>query len=473
MDARIPGPRIDAPLPLPLPLFLPLVLLGSLSGCGDDSTGPSSVPAAVRISPLSEPVIVGATVSLSATVLDDTGRAMSGIGVEWASRDTTTVTVDASGGVTAVRMGEGWVVARAGSLSDSVLVDVRFALVPGEGRIRVRGSETFQVAFPEGGAVFIDFLGRDDADFFQTLFVNASGTDTVFATLHPGVPSSGVRDLPAWEPEVLVEGENGLDLPHALAYLVVEGAGPDEARILMSTPPSRMEIEMESVPPGPGSREGMLTARLVTELRRYRVVFGNDGVDFELLPGRDTLYADVRPAFFHWPVGNSSGSVAGGPAPGAWDLRETWWSERFGGFHELDVEDGPPDILVVTPLATEGSVPVAEGESADEALGLRARVSLSQWEPPYFEAWSHSGTFTITRIVPPAGDLYGEVVGTVRAALTGSDWNTSGTFPLEVSLEYHAPVFPAGVAAEAAPLVSGAAATLLRRLGIGFGMPGR
>ncbi|MCA1683842.1 MAG: Ig-like domain-containing protein, partial [Actinobacteria bacterium] len=67
---------------------------------------------------------VGQSRTYSAEVRNARGNLISGYVVNWRSSNTAAVMVSATGVVTAVGVGEAWVIARAGTVSDSALVDV-------------------------------------------------------------------------------------------------------------------------------------------------------------------------------------------------------------------------------------------------------------------------------------------------------------------------------------------------------------
>jgi alpha-tubulin suppressor-like RCC1 family protein len=102
------------------------VLLSSLlAACGGGGDTPlSPEPAAVEIGLDSTAVLQGGNASLSASVRDAKGAAVTRA-VTWSSADSTVVAVDGSGGLTAGRPGAAWVTASLGILKDSVRVRVR------------------------------------------------------------------------------------------------------------------------------------------------------------------------------------------------------------------------------------------------------------------------------------------------------------------------------------------------------------
>lgn len=110
------------------PAALALVVLATLTACGDDSTGPgpiSNAPVA-SVAMSTGNVVVGAGLGskVTATPKDANGNALTGRTVTWTSRAPGTVTVSASGGLTAGAAGTTWVVAESETIKDSTQVTV-------------------------------------------------------------------------------------------------------------------------------------------------------------------------------------------------------------------------------------------------------------------------------------------------------------------------------------------------------------
>ena len=100
-----------------------------VSACGDGGTEPQPPDApratAVTVSPATvQMAALGATVQLTAEVRDQNGQVMAGAAVVWASSDTSVVTVDVSGLVTAAANGSAMITATAGSASGMAAVTV-------------------------------------------------------------------------------------------------------------------------------------------------------------------------------------------------------------------------------------------------------------------------------------------------------------------------------------------------------------
>lgn len=102
-----------------------LVLLGFLSACGgsDEPTAPQV--ASVEVSPGSSTLsAIGASVQLTATARDASGKVVSGQSVSWSSSDASVASVSTSGLVTAVAPGTAAVTARVQGVAGSAVITV-------------------------------------------------------------------------------------------------------------------------------------------------------------------------------------------------------------------------------------------------------------------------------------------------------------------------------------------------------------
>ena len=112
-----------------------LAVLAWAAGCGDGATEPPPQPppdpprpTTVTVSPAtSRLTALGATVQLTATVLDQNGQTMAGAAVTWESSQAAVATVDAAGLVTAAGNGTATITARAGTASGTSEITVAAA----------------------------------------------------------------------------------------------------------------------------------------------------------------------------------------------------------------------------------------------------------------------------------------------------------------------------------------------------------
>ncbi|MDE2847011.1 MAG: Ig-like domain-containing protein [Gemmatimonadota bacterium] len=97
---------------------------GNASGTSNITVA-EPVPTRISITPSSHTLeAIGATVQLTASVLDQRNNAMSGQTITWSSGDEAVATVSGTGLVTAVSNGMAEITARSGSLSDSASITV-------------------------------------------------------------------------------------------------------------------------------------------------------------------------------------------------------------------------------------------------------------------------------------------------------------------------------------------------------------
>ena len=139
-------------MPLTRPLAV-LALVGAAAfGCKSTSAPPTPVPTSVNLSVTSvDLAALGATTTVTATVADQNGAAMSGQTVTWASTDPAVASVagSATGTITAVANGTTTVTATSGSLSAPVTVNVtqvtaQLALISGDAQTGAVGDTLAQ-----------------------------------------------------------------------------------------------------------------------------------------------------------------------------------------------------------------------------------------------------------------------------------------------------------------------------------------
>lgn len=104
-------------------LFVAVALANGCDNADAPTSPPVGVPAEVAVNPATvELDALGATVKLTAEVMDQNEQVMTGATLTWSSGDTTVATVDAAGLVTVAGNGEARVTASAGSASGATLI---------------------------------------------------------------------------------------------------------------------------------------------------------------------------------------------------------------------------------------------------------------------------------------------------------------------------------------------------------------
>ena len=183
-------------------LLAPLLALAC--GDGEPGTAPpgTPVPTTLAITPSSAVLAaLGQTVQLTATVRDQTGAVMSGIGVNWASSDGGIVTVDPAGVVTAVGNGATNITAtvRGGGASGSAAITVSqtvtaLAVLPDQATIDAL--ETLQLTAQaldanENPVAGVDFSWLSDDESVATVSADGLVTAVTPGSAEISVQASG------------------------------------------------------------------------------------------------------------------------------------------------------------------------------------------------------------------------------------------------------------------------------------------
>ncbi len=133
------------------------ILLATLTGCGESGSSPTITVASVSVSPANSILGLGLTERLTATVLDDQGRAVPGAPVSWRSLNTRIATVDGRGTVTALSVGTVSIIATAGGKDASATIQAS-ATPPGALQL-----------------IFSTYLGGSQQDQVRDLATDAAG----------------------------------------------------------------------------------------------------------------------------------------------------------------------------------------------------------------------------------------------------------------------------------------------------------
>jgi hypothetical protein len=402
------------------------------------------VPTAIDVNGSTGPVTAGSTIAFTATVSGD-GGPITGAKVTWESRDTSSVKIDATGVATALRPGESWVVATAGNVRDSALVEVTFLIAPGEGRARIRaGGRDVSLAMVDPYGVQLDLLSSTDESIWGVFGFNAA-EDTIVLAYFPSAPSGLKTTLVEVPPDAEPTDPN-----RPWAYL--ETASGSSYRDLALRGWVDAGID-QNVPAG--FRVGRMHFRMIGSGRFYTgTVTSQGGVRWTETQDTGYVVSDILPDFFHDAAGTSwAGQLTGTPGTPTWQLRSASWARTTSrGRRHLLTVPGTPSMQLYLP----GTTSVDLGTEAETS---RAFLVVS--------AQGYSGTATTGRVevttyrAPPAADLFGEIRGRVTFSGTGASTGGAAT-PFSGSFDFAAPVTSQSV--QAAPAALQRAAPMLERM---------
>ena len=180
------------------------------AACGGDEPGPTPtdpvdppVATTINVTPATAQLAsIGATVQLTAAVLDQRGQPMAGVSVTWGSSDPSVASVGANGTVTAVANGPASITATSGSASGSANVTVaqqpvRIDVSPGTASLSSIG-QTVQFtaeAFDANGHAVADASFTWSSSNTSVATVDAAGlvTSTGIGSAEIAAGAGGVR----------------------------------------------------------------------------------------------------------------------------------------------------------------------------------------------------------------------------------------------------------------------------------------
>ena len=180
------------------------------AACGGDEPGPTPtdpvdppVATTINVTPATAQLAsIGATVQLTATVLDQRGQPMAGVSVTWGSSDPAVASVGSNGTVTAVANGPASITATSGSASGSANVTVaqqpvRIDVSPGTASLSSIG-QTVQFtaeAFDANGHAVADASFTWSSSNTSVATVDATGlaTSTGIGSAEIAAGAGGVR----------------------------------------------------------------------------------------------------------------------------------------------------------------------------------------------------------------------------------------------------------------------------------------
>jgi hypothetical protein len=432
-----------------------LAVLGALVACGDGDggTGPPQPPTPVATSIVLKThdadVSLGAIITLTAEVRDQSGQIMPTAPITWTSRDPAMASVTASGSVRGELAGETWIVASSGLLADSARVQTRFVVAPGEARLRMTGAVQASYTW-EGAAIFHDHLGTTTGDAGVILLgaavdmVNGTASDPGVGIVVPFDPAVGVTLLPALNAAQLQEIDP-TDLGVAHACLRVGTSQRFE--VYCNSGESSLRIDQTNEPPAVGMEMGSIRGRLVLRAAGWDAEELPSG-NYSITPnGKQlTLFADFDIVHAHWTAATMTGSIAGGPFSG--QLKEldgaVEWIEGGGllvAWSSLENTELEPVVLIGMRTAIPGTFPVGAVDPFD-LTALPDYSALLDYGNDDLVALSTGGTLSLTTVTPPASTMrWGEMRGRLQA--TTAIWSdvagglTGGTATLDIT--FHVP----------------------------------
>jgi len=200
--------------------------------CGDDAAAPP-VPTAVALNEQTATLVPGQTLTLQATVRDETGAVIEGAGVTWTSTNSAVASV-AGGLVTANAPGTADVIAHSGAVSGRATVTVRTGgLVSPTGATIATPNATVLLGIPAGALPVGTSITLDPA-------TDPSGNEHVVAgTIHEFSGAGAALSQPAVLQMKYDEGAVAAEAPEAALriaafrngswQIIAEGASVDSA----------------------------------------------------------------------------------------------------------------------------------------------------------------------------------------------------------------------------------------------------
>lgn len=431
-------------------LVLPGVLLVvGLTAC-DTGTG-ARVPDSLEIQVASTEILEGQDLTLEAVAVS--GGESWAPEVEWTSGNPNTVLVTGDGVAHGLRTGSAWIHASVAGVRDSVRILVRFRqLYPGEIGYRL-GFEDPLIRIINVGATYFDHLvGTGDVTQIQGQVFQ--GPEVVISS--PGLLAPGDYDLQPIDPNTLYDGAVEPDFPALGTFVVL--ITPREGSFRAYVPQSGvLRVESFEVPAEPSRRSGTGRGFLLATVAEYdvdglasgRPRFEATGVTEEMM-----MEFNIRP--LHWPVGDITTSLAGGPVTGDAAFPWAFATAQFGRIHVA--HDGRFDGGAV-PFSLDLYIgDVATGTFAVDSVGPEVFNS----RPPDSVTWaglildfiatdgllygfSRSGSVTISSLDLPTDPLlFGVMTGSQTIELvirepgtnapTGETTTLTSTFTLPVQV---------------------------------------
>lgn len=406
-------------------------------------------PAAVREDPVATHIeivdrdltlFIPASKTLVSVVRDQWGAVMTAP-VTYASRDSSTARVEGGTTLVAVAPGETRLVATAGRAVDSTSVVVRYEVLSGEARVRIRSTKGMDMVRGwKTASVFVDPLGVDTDNHFLMVAADAQG-DTGIVMMLPSLPSTGTKDVKSIEVQALLDAADIEDLAE-FSYFIMATAG-NSFDLYASVAGTRLVVDGVVAATQYGG-QGLIRGRLVFRGLGYRVVEPANGGSPQVSPLGDTLtvHADLATPY-HWiPEGRGSYTITGGPAASSASGVEAYWSASSGGTGEIVMERGDVSVEILLERPSAGTFQLRAADPSGYPR-YRPTVEVAKWgSSTYSLGRVVSGTLTLTEVRAAVGGTWGVLRGSVDALMSfTSGW--SGT-PVSATLtaSFHVPVEP-------------------------------
>jgi uncharacterized protein YjdB len=393
-----------------------LLLLAALTTCGRDALEPVKGEVdSILVVPAISTVSVGASIELSAQVLDATGTSLEDRPVHWASANTEIATVSSDGTVTAIKVGTVQVAASTGGRSGLAQVTVTNTPVaavhvsPGNKSLFVE--ESFQLT-----AETRDAAGNVLTDRPVTWSSNNEGVATVNA--------SGLVTALSPGGAIITAVSEGRSAPASITVSAIPVAS------IQVTPATQTLVEGQTA---------QLQAQPLDEN-------GNP------LPGRVTLWFTDNASV----ATVTSAGLVTGQSPGNATITAT--SEGKSASTAVTVQPRAPNAVVVTPaqvLIQEGSTSQLTVQVLDN-LGVEIPNSVVSYSSSAASIATVSSTGLVTGVVPG------------KATITATSGGKSGSAEVTVT---PTPVASVVVSPSSPSIVVGRSATLTAQALSASGQP--
>jgi hypothetical protein len=424
--------------------------LSALACAGDRLSGPGDERLVLRAS--TTELREGESADLQ--VLMD-GKVVDARDVQWSSRDATTLGVE---GATArgIAPGVTYAIARVGTFTDSIRLAVRFTgLGPNSVGVRLAGEVQQRTVLGGAALQFETPSTVQESMIFATAGRNSSPTDDIFAgdtalmIRARGALSLGLSTLPAFRTQAQENLSFIGDAGVLLRILDPDGS----VRYYVAVTTSALEITSLTLPSAAGTVPGSVSGRVWFEAAGIRLRFPPGGGMVIEPIGNTTvnLYMEFNSQLYRVPVPRLNGTVTGTPYVGVLlggaEARLTSAGVKMEYLVLIDPEVEVPTIHHLEVLFAQpavGTFAIAPGTPVSGTAWFAPFIRSSPGSGagqagPMTDAILSSGTVTVTSYRAPTDDVYGEITGTLDAALT---FPSNPAYAVNVQFAFRTPIDP-------------------------------